>query len=300
MASWRKGTKKQYATYVIKWMVFCCERQIDCYSPPLSDALQFLLGLFNQELCYSTINTARSALSTIVTIDGGGSFGSNHIVTRFMKGVFKSRRPRPKYDKIWDVSVVLKYLSSLHPNETLSLKDLTHKILILVLLVSSQRGQSMHYLDLQHLNMEDTYYFDFVEHIKTSTPRSPHTKIDIAAYEPDSRICSLTCLKAYIKKTKVLRNTETKLFISYVRPHKLVTRDTVSRWTKETLRLSAIDTKVFTAHGTWSASVSKANERRPCSRNLAKAGWKSAETFRKYYNKPVFPDNSLASAILDK
>ena len=98
MASWRKGTKKQYATYVIKWMVFCCERQIDCYSPPLSDALQFLLGLFNQELCYSTINTARSALSTIVTIDGGGSFGSNHIVTRFMKGVIKLRRPRPKYD----------------------------------------------------------------------------------------------------------------------------------------------------------------------------------------------------------
>ena len=28
--------------------------------------------------------------STIVTIDGGGSFGSNHIVTRFMKGVFES------------------------------------------------------------------------------------------------------------------------------------------------------------------------------------------------------------------
>ena len=41
-------------------------------------------------------------------IDGGRSFGSNHIVTRFMKGVFESRRPKPKYDKIWDVSVVFK------------------------------------------------------------------------------------------------------------------------------------------------------------------------------------------------
>ena len=29
-----------------------------------------------------------------------------------MKGVFESRRPKPKYDKIWDVSVVLKHLSS--------------------------------------------------------------------------------------------------------------------------------------------------------------------------------------------
>ena len=90
-------------------------------------------------------------------IDGGRSFGSNHIVTRFMKGVFESRRPKPKYDKIWDVSVVLKHLSSLYPNEKLSLKDLTHKVLMLILLLSSQRGQSIHYLDLQHLTMEETY-----------------------------------------------------------------------------------------------------------------------------------------------
>ena len=33
---------------------------------------------------------------------------------------------------------------------------------------------------------------------------------------------------------------------------------------------------------------------------MAKAGWKSAETFRKYYNKPVLQGNRLASAILDQ
>ena len=46
MASWRRGTKKQYATYVKKWMAFCREREINYYTPPLSDALQFLSGLF--------------------------------------------------------------------------------------------------------------------------------------------------------------------------------------------------------------------------------------------------------------
>ena len=71
MVSWRRGTKKQYATYVKKWMAFCRERKINCSSPPLSDALQFLSGLFHKGLSYSTLNTARSALSTIVTIDGG-------------------------------------------------------------------------------------------------------------------------------------------------------------------------------------------------------------------------------------
>ena len=219
-----------------------------------------------------------------------------------MKGVFESRRHKLKYDKIWDVSVVLKHLSSLYPNEKLSLKDLMHKVLMLILLVSSQRGQSIHYLDLQHLTMEeDNYFFDVAEHIKTSTPRSPYTRIDIAAYEPDSTICPLSCLKANINKTKDLRNNETKLFISYVRPHKPVSRNSNSRWTKKTLRLCGIDTKVFTAHSTRSLSVSKANEKDvPVHEIMAKAGWKSAETFRKYYNKPVLQGNRLASAILDQ
>ena len=105
-------------------------------------------------------------------------------------------------------------------------------------------------------------------------------------------------MKVY-HKSKDLRNNETKLFISYVRPHKPVSRDTISRWTKETLRLSGIDTKVFTAHSTMSASVSKANEKDvPVHEIMPKAGWKSAETFRKYYNKLVIQGNKLASAIL--
>ena len=114
-------------------------------------------------------------------------------------------------------------------------------------------------------------------------------------------ICPLACLKAYSYKTKNLRKNETKLFISYVRPHRTVSRDTISTWTKETLRLCGIDTKVFTAHSTRSASVSKANEKDvPVHEIMAKAGWKSSETFRKYYNKPVVQGNRLASAILDQ
>ena len=78
------------------------------------------MRLFNQGLSYSTLNTARSALSTIIIMEGGECFGTNHIVTRFMKGVFESRRPKPKYTKIWDVAVVLKHLSTLYPNDALT------------------------------------------------------------------------------------------------------------------------------------------------------------------------------------
>lgn len=60
ISSWRIGTQKQYATYLNKWVAFCGERQINHYSPPISETLQFLMSLYNQGLSYSTINTTRS------------------------------------------------------------------------------------------------------------------------------------------------------------------------------------------------------------------------------------------------
>ena len=195
MASWRSGTQKQYQTYLNKWMAFCGERKIAYYSPPLNEALHFLVRLFNQGLSYSALNTARSALSAIIITEGGESFGTNCVVTRFMKGVFESRRPKPKYTKIWDVGVVLKHLSTLYPYDKLALKDLTYKVLMLILLVSSQRGQTVHSLDLKHLSVEeDKYIFDIDEHMTTSSPRNPNTRIEIARYEPDVSICPFTCL----------------------------------------------------------------------------------------------------------
>ena len=56
---------------------------------------------------------------------------------------------------------------------------------------------------------------------------------------------------------------------------------------------------MFAAHSTRSASVSKASAKDvPVHESMARAGWKSAETFHKYYNKPVIRGNSVASAVL--
>ena len=65
MESWRKGTKKQYSTYINQWVEFCNHRQISHNSPEMKDTLQFLMMLVNKGLSYSTVNTARSALSNI-------------------------------------------------------------------------------------------------------------------------------------------------------------------------------------------------------------------------------------------
>ena len=83
-----------------------------------------MTGLYEQDLSSSSLNTARSALSSIITIDSI-AVGSHPAVARFRKGVYNLRPPMPRYRQIWDVSVVLQYLKTWHPLSSLTLKDLT-------------------------------------------------------------------------------------------------------------------------------------------------------------------------------
>jgi hypothetical protein len=80
-----------------------------------------MLELYNTGLGYSSINTARSALSLFLSPIEGHSVGDHPIVTRFVKGVGKLRPSFPRYDDTWDVDILLKYFTDLPCNKDLSL-----------------------------------------------------------------------------------------------------------------------------------------------------------------------------------
>ena len=67
---------------------------------------------------------------------------------RFLKGVFEIKPTIPKYSKIWDVGQVLTYLQSLNLNAEMSLKQLTHKLVMILALLTGQRCQTIHKLTL--------------------------------------------------------------------------------------------------------------------------------------------------------
>ena len=103
-----------------------------------------------------------------------------------MKGVFETRKPKPKYDDIWDASKVLNYLSTLHPIKELPLKDLTLKVLMLLLLVTGQRGQSVHLMTLSAMKLtESVCQFQILNHTKTSKPGHSSTSTTISEFEQD-------------------------------------------------------------------------------------------------------------------
>ena len=108
MASWSSGTQSRYKPHIQRWFDFCSAQNIDPISPPVEAGAEFLTGLFNSGVGYSVINTARSALSSIIQMPNGVSFGKLPLITRLLKGMFKIKPSLLRYTVTYDVSIVLK------------------------------------------------------------------------------------------------------------------------------------------------------------------------------------------------
>lgn len=299
--SWRGQTRKQYQTYINRWISFSSERQVDPVCPPLNSALEFLANLFEDGLSYSVINSARSAMSSFIEPVSGVSFGSNPMVVRFMKGVFQQRPATPRYVVTWDVGKVLDYLiCTLWPHSELNLKDLTLKMVMLMALVSAQRGQTIHLLRLDHMFVEqNSYTFRLSEHVKQSRPGKKGLILQFFMFPHNKKLCVYTTIRDYLQATCAIRNEEIYLLISYIKPHKRISRDSLSRWVKLVLSSSGIDTTVFKAHSTRAAFVSKAKAYDiSISDIMAAAGWDSSGTFAKFYDKSVTMESNFATSIL--
>lgn len=299
MDSWRKGTAKQYSTYITKWTNFCNQREIDHTCPAVAFVLDFLTDLYHQGFTYSAINTARSALSSYVILEDGTYIGKHPLVCRLMKGIFQNKPPKPKYTEIWDVSTVLVYLQSLSPVDKLSLKQLTLKLVMLILLVSGQRGQTVLLLNIDHMSFSnDCYTFQIVEHLKQSRPGVRNPLVKLAAFV-DQSLCVVSTLNEYLERTQKLRDSEKQLFISFQKPFKKVSKDTLSRWTKQVMKDAGIDTTRFKPHSTRAASTSAASNLSASLDDILKtAGWSSHSTFAKFYNKPIIKSNNFADRVL--
>ena len=287
-ASWDNGTSSQYKTYIDRWHEFCCQREISEFSPSVGDVLDYLAMLFDQlKLGYSAINTARSALSSFIIVDGM-DVGKHPIVARFLRGVFKLKPALPRYNVIWDANIVLEYLKSLSPVKNLSLKLLTHKLVMLMLLLSGQRGQTIHLAHIANIDISpNRFYVTIGDSVKTTKPGRHVEQLRFKAYAPDKRLDVHFVLQEYLRRTLLIRGKEMMLFVSYVKPHKAVTRSTISRWTKECMMNAGVNMNIFSPHSCRAASTSKAKNKLQLKTILKTAGWTNANTFTKYYDKPI-------------
>ena len=66
-------------------------------------------------------------------------------------------------------------------------------------------------------------------------------------------------IKEYLKRTCLYRNNCSQLFLSFAKPHKEVSKETISRWNRIILSKAGVDTKIYGPHSVRSAVTPKAN-----------------------------------------
>ena len=154
----------------------------------------------------------------------GSTFGKHPLVKRLLKGVFEAKPSLPRYGKMWDLNVLLSHLRQLPDYESISLRQLSGKLASLLAVLTGQRCQTIHALAVgntdMHLEGEKCTFF-VRELLKHSRPGTHLKPISLKGFPEDRKLCLLTCLKAYLVATANLRSQK---------PHRPVSKDTVSRW----------------------------------------------------------------------
>jgi len=301
MQSLSTNSLKQYGTSLKLWWEYCHSNQFDVFTSGIHHVLKFLQWQLQGGASYSTLNTSRSALSLILPTVDTNNIGEAHIVKRFMKAAFRVGPKTYRYKSTWDPDPVLQYLSTLYPTESLSLENLTLKLVGLLALATAHRVQTFSLMELENIHEKENGVDIFISQLtKTSAPGKNQPCLFLPFLLEKPQLCVATTLLQYRKRTEPLRNANcNQLLISFVRPHKAVGTQTISRWIKVVMSRGGIDTNVFSAHSTRHASTSSAAAKGVSMDEIRKtASWTaSSSVFSRFYHRPV-SEQSFAQVVL--
>ena len=281
--SWRKDSKKTYDVYLRKWNDYCDKNNVDLMKPTDVEVANFLSFLFDQNLSYSACKVARAAVASFIVFD----YSKNELLRRIMRGVFQ-RRPQLTKEVTWDAGQVLRFYKHKFPAKKLSIMDLTIKTVLLLALIMGQRVQGLHLINV--LNIEIKYgmikivYGDL---LKTTRPNFHQGEIVIKGYPADKRLCPVHYVKRYLKVTNKYRKSKS-LFLITQKPYGAAAKGTIAKWIRKGLHAAGINMKMFSPHSTRAASTSKMKTSKvPLLTIMKTAGWSSAGTFAKFYQKKI-------------
>lgn len=297
MSSLNENTRKQYNTTFKKWWDFCGGTMEKVLSLNVRQTIEFLNQEFNSGAKYGTINCHKSALSLIFAWNDKES----RLVNRFIKGVFKIRPTFPRYTETWDPQPALSHLGKMFPLRSLSLEQLTKKLILLLALASGQRAQTFAKIKLQDIKKyDDRIEITITEILKTSAANKPQPKIILPSFQEKVELCIATTILFYIQKTEHIRGkNHNYLLLTHKKPHHTASTQTVSRWIKEAMTLCGIDTDIFKSHSTRHAATSAGFRSGISIEKIREAaGWtQKSQSFAKFYNRPLRKTECLANML---
>ena len=198
------------------------------------------------------------------------------------------------------------FLKGLGTTRELSLRMLTYRTLMLVCLTNIPRASEVTQMTISRKSdLPDRMAFFFKYPTKNDRERSgkyrkkPKEPLEVFRFQDDEELCPVSHLQHYLERTFPLRNGADKIFIALTKPHQGVTPETISRWLRDILKRSGIDTSVFTSHSIRHASSSKAKVRGATVKDIMDKGrWASTSTWHRFYYKQVLGEEPFQRAVL--
>ena len=294
----RDNTEKKYNVYWSQFVTYCEEQNIDINNVNIHQILDFLSKLFDRNLSISVIRAAKNAIAQHIHIPPYKKLSEHPLMNKYFKGLFNLRPPKQKFGFVWDVNIIFNYFRTLDDNQNLNDKELSYKLVILLLLLGGQRVNTIFWFTTDTMVINDLS-ITFAPHQVLKHSR-PGRKLDVFEYRSyyDKKLCVVSCLKEYLSRRSVkVQNNTNKLLITYRKPYKEASVDTIRRWIKCVFNICGIYD--FTPHSCRAASTSKAKfEGLDINFILKKACWDNENTFRTYYDKEIISEDTESMNVL--
>ena len=171
---------------------------------------------------------------------------------------------------------------------------------MLLAVATGQRVQTLRAIHLDNLvSNEDSISINITTRMKQTKGDRPAPSLFIPKLDSDPNICVKRCINHYIICTTMYRKAQ-YLLVSHVYPHNWVSTTTLSRWLCTILSEAGVDSKVFSAHSTCSASSSKAALHIPMAKVMEVVDWRSETVFRQHYLRPISSRGDFAKSVFTK
>ena len=150
-ASLRQSTHCKYNNYIKHWLDY--SKTIGKIE--VTHVLDFLSAMFEKGHAYSTINSAKCAISTIIHIAPYESLNKHPLINKYMTGIFNLRPPKSRLSFLWDVDILFRYFKQQGDNCLLSDIILTQKLIILLLLLRAHRLSTIKLFSINNMALND-------------------------------------------------------------------------------------------------------------------------------------------------
>lgn len=269
------STRLAYKGMFTKYLKFC-----GTSSPGnRENILNFLQEALNQRLSLSAIKMRHAACLYFLSRAGFPKLLDDRIIQDFMRGT-KRLAPIPvKKLTTWDPGVVLRYIRS-RERPDLYL-NLARETITLLLLATGLRVDDAWKLgaNWQVIPMGIRIPFRMLRKCDVTGHVTPH--FDLPAFT-DARLCPVEALKA-LRRQEERKGMCPALFVTSL--GKRATKGTLRSWTIKFLGQAGIcatagSCRTSSTSAAWAAGVS-------IDGIMKSAGWRSADTFRRYYKRPV-------------